>query len=54
MRFLAEKLGGKGQSAKAIDVALKMIKGEPVEAEVWVPFKLITPDQVVAYEQRFK
>ncbi len=44
----------KAQSAKAIDVALKMIKGEPVEAEVWVPFKLITPDQVKMYEQHFK
>ncbi len=44
----------KAQSAKAIDVALKMIKGEPVEAEVWVPFKLITPDQVAMYEQHFK
>jgi inositol transport system substrate-binding protein len=31
-----------------------VIKGEPVEAEVWVPFKLITPDQVAMYEQHFK
>jgi inositol transport system substrate-binding protein len=44
----------KAQSTQAIVVALKMIKGEPVEAETWVPFKLITPDQVAVYEQRFK
>ena len=42
------------QSTQAIVVALKMIKGEPVEAETWVPFKLITPEQVAVYEQRFK
>lgn len=44
----------KAQSTQAIEVALKMIKGEPVEAEIWVPFQLITPDQVAQFEQRFK
>ena len=43
----------KAQSSKAVDVALKLIKGEPVEPEIWVPFKLITPDQVALFEQNF-
>jgi len=30
------------------------MKGEPVEAEVWVPFKLITPDQVAMHEQQLE
>ena len=31
-----------------------MIKGEPVESDVWVPFQLITPEQVAMFEQRYK
>jgi len=44
----------KAQATSALQAAIKMIKGEPVEANVWVPFKLITPDLVATYEQHFK
>ncbi|WP_163032610.1 sugar ABC transporter substrate-binding protein, partial [Pseudomonas viridiflava] len=33
----------KAQAASAMQSAIKMIKGEPVTADVWVPFQLITP-----------
>ncbi|BBP76926.1 rhizopine-binding protein [Pseudomonas gingeri NCPPB 3146 = LMG 5327] len=36
----------KGQADGSIDTAVKMIKKEPVEAAVWVPYKLITPQNV--------
>ena len=44
----------KAQTAKAVESAIKMIKGEPIEAEVWVPFELIKPEQVAMFEQRYK
>ena len=44
----------KAQAAKAVESAIKMIKGEPIEAEVWVPFELIKPEQVAMFEQRYK
>ncbi|PRA34034.1 sugar ABC transporter substrate-binding protein [Pseudomonas poae] len=44
----------KAQAAKAVESAIKMIKGEPIESEVWVPFELIRPEQVAIYEQRYK
>lgn len=44
----------KAQAAKAVESAIKMIKGEPIESEVWVPFELIKPEQVAIYEQRYK
>ena len=34
----------KGQAYGSVDTALKMIKKEPVEQAVWVPFQLITKD----------
>ncbi|MGC5700973.1 sugar ABC transporter substrate-binding protein [Pseudomonas sp. NFXW11] len=36
----------KGQADGSIDTAVKMIKHEPVEPAVWVPYRLITPDNV--------
>ncbi|VVM71320.1 D-threitol-binding protein [Pseudomonas fluorescens] len=36
----------KGQADGSIDTAVKMAKNEPVESAVWVPFRLITPDNV--------
>jgi len=36
----------KGQADGSIDTAVKMIKHEPVEQAVWVPYRLITPDNV--------
>ncbi|KRP48286.1 inositol transport system substrate-binding protein [Pseudomonas libanensis] len=44
----------KAQATQAVQAAIKMIKGEPIEAEVWVPFELIKPDQVAIFEQRYK
>ncbi|AZE66645.1 Sugar ABC transporter, substrate-binding protein [Pseudomonas synxantha] len=44
----------KAQATQAVQAAIKMIKGEPIEAEVWVPFELIKPEQVAVFEQRYK
>ncbi|MGE8483180.1 MAG: sugar ABC transporter substrate-binding protein [Pseudomonas sp.] len=44
----------KAQAISAVQAAIKMIKGEPVEADVWVPFQLIKPDQVAMFEQHYK
>ncbi|MBR7213434.1 sugar ABC transporter substrate-binding protein [Pseudomonas sp. B2021] len=44
----------KAQAAQAVQAAVRMIKGEQVDAQVWVPFELITPEQVEVFEQRYK
>ncbi|MFS2157281.1 sugar ABC transporter substrate-binding protein [Pseudomonas sp. Pseusp122] len=44
----------KAQANAAVQAAVKMINGEPVETDVWVPFELITPEKVAAYEQHYK
>jgi inositol transport system substrate-binding protein len=44
----------KAQAAKAVESAIRMIKGEAIESEVWVPFELIKPEQVAIYEQRYQ
>ncbi len=44
----------KAQTASATQSAIKMIKGEPVTADVWVPFQLITPENLATFEQRYK
>ncbi|MCJ8208011.1 sugar ABC transporter substrate-binding protein [Pseudomonas sp. RGM2987] len=44
----------KAQATSAVQAAVKMIKGEAVESEVWVPFQLITPEQVAVFEQHYK
>ena len=44
----------KAQATKGVESAIKMIKGEPIESEVWVPFELIKPEQVAVFEQRYK
>lgn len=36
----------KGQAVGSIDAAVKMAKNEPVEQAVWVPYRLITPENV--------
>ncbi|MDX3928888.1 MAG: sugar ABC transporter substrate-binding protein [Shinella sp.] len=42
----------KGQGRGAIDTALKAIKGEPLEKEVWIPFELVTPENIADFEHR--
>ncbi|WP_122745097.1 sugar ABC transporter substrate-binding protein [Pseudomonas viridiflava] len=44
----------KAQAASAMQSAIRMIKGEPVTADVWVPFQLITPENLATFEQRYK
>jgi inositol transport system substrate-binding protein len=44
----------KAQATVALQSAIKMIKGEAVQADVWVPFELITPEQVAVFEQHYK
>ncbi|WP_407315398.1 sugar ABC transporter substrate-binding protein [Pseudomonas sp. nanlin1] len=44
----------KAQANAAVKAAIKMIKAEPVETEVWVPFQLIKPEQVSVFEQHYK
>lgn len=44
----------KAQATQAVQAAIKMIKGEPIDAQVWVPFELIKPEQVAVFEQRYK
>lgn len=36
----------KGQAVGSIDAAVKMAKNEPVEQSLWVPYRLITPENV--------
>ncbi|MBC3345995.1 sugar ABC transporter substrate-binding protein [Pseudomonas sp. SWRI196] len=44
----------KAQATSAVQAALKMIKGEAVEQDVWVPFQLIRPEQLAVFEQHYK
>lgn len=44
----------KAQATQAVQAAVRMIKGEPIESQVWVPFELIKPEQVAVFEQRYK
>ena len=44
----------KAQATQAVQAAVRMIKGEAIESEVWVPFELIKPEQVAVFEQRYK
>jgi len=41
----------RGQARKSVDVALQLIRGEPVGGtEYWIPFQLITPDNLSLYQ----
>lgn len=35
-----------GQGAGAVDTAIKLAKGEKVESKVWIPFQLVTPENM--------
>ena len=38
-----------GQGQGAVDTALKLAKGEAVDQKVWIPFELVTPDNMDKY-----
>lgn len=40
------------QGGGALDAAVKLAKGEAVEQTVWVPFELVTPDNIANYLQK--
>ncbi len=40
------------QGRGAVETALKLIKGEPVDKKVWVPFELVTPENMDEYIKR--
>ena len=40
----------KGQADGSIDTAVKMARNEPVEQAVWVPYRLITPQNVDTFK----
>lgn len=44
----------KGQALQAVQSALKMIRKEPVHADVWVPYEMIKANNLAAYAARFK
>lgn len=35
-----------GQGADSVDAAIKLAKGEPVDKIVWIPFELVTPENM--------
>ena len=39
----------KGQGEGAVDTALKLAKGDKVDSMVWIPFELVTPDNMDKY-----
>jgi inositol transport system substrate-binding protein len=39
----------KGQGTGAVDTALALAKGDKVDSMVWVPFELVTPDNMAKY-----
>jgi len=41
----------KGQGAGALDAAVKLAKGEDVDQKVWVPFELVTPENLDKFLQ---
>ncbi|MDB5979120.1 MAG: rhizopine-binding protein [Pseudomonas sp.] len=40
----------KGQADGSIDAAVKLVKKQPVEQSVWVPYRLITPENVKEFK----
>jgi inositol transport system substrate-binding protein len=45
---------GKGQGKTAIEVAVKVIKGESVDKQYMIPYELVTPDKADTYLAKFK
>ncbi|MEY9558268.1 substrate-binding domain-containing protein [Sinorhizobium fredii] len=42
----------KGQSASAVDAAVALAQGKSVDKAVWVPFELVTPENMDQYSQK--
>ena len=42
-----------GQAIGAIEAAIKYINGEEVEKEIWIPFEMITPENVEEYVDKY-
>ena len=42
-----------GQIAGAIDAAAKVVSGEEVDKEIWIPFQMITPDNYKEFVDRY-
>ncbi len=42
-----------GQISGAIDAAVKVLGGEEVEKEIWIPFQMITKDNAAEYENKY-
>ena len=40
-----------GQGGGGVEVALKAAKGEKVEKETWIPFKLVTPENLSQFKK---
>ena len=40
------------QGKTALAVALKLIKGEKVESHVWIPFELVTKENMQTYVEK--
>jgi inositol transport system substrate-binding protein len=41
-----------GQGKGALEAAIKLAKGEKVEAKVYIPFQLVTPANIADYQQK--
>ncbi|WP_455819017.1 sugar ABC transporter substrate-binding protein [Pseudomonas cerasi] len=41
-----------GQGKASVDVAQRMIKGEKLDSYHWIPFELVTPDNMKKYEEK--
>ena len=41
-----------GQGAGSLDAALKLAKGEKVEKKVYIPFELVTPENLAKYQKK--
>ncbi|TCM60940.1 hypothetical protein EV291_16011 [Rhizobium sp. BK068] len=40
----------KGQGKGSIDAALKAVRGEKLDREVWIPFQLVTQQNMAPFE----
>jgi ABC-type sugar transport system substrate-binding protein len=41
-----------GQGAGAVDTALKLARGEEVEQKVYIPFQLVTPENMEEFQAK--